>query len=89
MGSLSLLQQIFLTQELNQGPLHCRWILYQLSCLLGRLRQTEKRVTEDETFGEHHDSTDMNLGALGDSEGRGGLVCCSPWVTESQTRLSN
>ena len=29
---LSLLQQIFLTQELNQGLLHfCRWILYQLS----------------------------------------------------------
>ena len=30
-GSLSLLQQIFLTQELNWGLLHCRRILYQLS----------------------------------------------------------
>ena len=30
-GSLSLLQGIFLTQELNQGLLHCRWILHQLS----------------------------------------------------------
>ena len=30
-GSLSLLQQIFLTQDLNQGLLHCRQILYQLS----------------------------------------------------------
>ena len=30
-GSLSLLQGIFLTQESNQGPLHCRQILYQLS----------------------------------------------------------
>ena len=29
--SRSLLQQIFLTQELNWGLLHCRWILYQLS----------------------------------------------------------
>ena len=29
--SLSLLQQIFLIQEFNQGLLHCRWILYQLS----------------------------------------------------------
>ena len=29
--SLSLLQRIFLTQELNQGLLHCRKILYQLS----------------------------------------------------------
>ena len=31
MGSLSLLQGIFQTQGLNQGLLHCRWILYQLS----------------------------------------------------------
>ena len=30
-GSLSLLQQIFLIQESNQGLLHCRWTLYQLS----------------------------------------------------------
>ena len=30
-GSLSLLQWIFLIQELNLGLLHCRWILYQLS----------------------------------------------------------
>ena len=30
-GSLSLLQGIFLTQELNRGLLHCRQILYQLS----------------------------------------------------------
>ena len=30
-GSLSLLQSIFLIQELNQGLLHCRQILYQLS----------------------------------------------------------
>ena len=31
MGSLSLLRQIFLMQELSWGILHCRWILYQLS----------------------------------------------------------
>ena len=30
-GSLSLLQQIFPTQESNWGLLHCWWILYQLS----------------------------------------------------------
>ena len=30
-GSLCLLQGIFLTQELNQGLLHCRQILYQLN----------------------------------------------------------
>ena len=31
MGSVSLLQQVFLTQESNWGLLHCRHILYQLS----------------------------------------------------------
>ena len=30
-GSLSLCQWIFLAQESNQGLLHCRQILYQLS----------------------------------------------------------
>ena len=30
-GSLSLLQGIFPTQESNWGLLHCRWVLYQLS----------------------------------------------------------
>ena len=32
-GSLSLLQGIFLTQKLNWGLLHCRQILYQLKQL--------------------------------------------------------
>ena len=31
-GSLSLLQQIFPTQEWSRGLLHCRRFLYQLSC---------------------------------------------------------
>ena len=30
-GSLSLLQEIFPTQGLNPGLLHCRRVLYQLS----------------------------------------------------------
>ena len=30
-GSLSLLQGIFLTQESNQGVLHCRWVFYELN----------------------------------------------------------
>ena len=30
-GSLSLFQEIFPTQRLDPGLLHCRWILYQLS----------------------------------------------------------
>ena len=40
-GSLSLLQQIFLIQELNRGLLHCRQILYQLS-YQGRPRRRER-----------------------------------------------
>ena len=35
-GSLSLLQQIFPTQESNQGLLHCKRILYQLSYQLSQ-----------------------------------------------------
>ena len=31
MGCYTLLQGVFPTQGLNPGPLHCRWILYQLS----------------------------------------------------------
>ena len=30
-GNRSFLQGIFPSQELNQGLLHCRWIIYQLS----------------------------------------------------------
>jgi len=40
-GSLSLLQGIFPTQESNRGLLHCRWILYQLS-YLGSLKLSSK-----------------------------------------------
>ena len=45
-GSLSLPQQIFLTQELNQGLLHCRQILYQLS-------HQGSLVTTDQTWNDH------------------------------------
>ena len=41
-GSLSLLQRIFPTQELHRGLLHCRRILYQLSyyeCLWDHARK--------------------------------------------------
>ena len=39
-GSLSLLQGNFLTQELNWGLLKCRWILYQLSPLAAQFCPT-------------------------------------------------
>ena len=39
-----------------------------------------KRVAEDEMVGKHHSLNGHELGqTLGDSEGQGGLVCCSPW----------
>ena len=62
-GNLSLLQGIFLTQELNQGFLHCRWILYQLSyqeadILIIRLTESHHLPTEgsfeEALFGQFH-----------------------------------
>ena len=55
-------------------------------------RQEEKRVTEDEMVGLHHQFIGHELGqTLGDGEGLRGLKCCSPWgevrhnlVTEQQ-----
>ena len=39
----------------------------------------EKRASEDEMAGWHHWCTEHELGqTLGDGEGQGGLVCCSP-----------
>ena len=49
-GSLSLLEGIFLTQELNQGLLHCRQTLYQLGYQGSphiMYRETLIRKTED------------------------------------------
>ena len=44
-GSLSLLQGIFPTQESNQGLLHCRWILYQLSYQRSSYAEVGKQET--------------------------------------------
>ena len=52
-GSHSLLQGIFLTQESNRGLLHCRWILYQLSYkgIPKDEKQTIKQTTSSHTGG--------------------------------------
>ena len=53
-------------------------------------RQEEKRVTEDEMVGWHHQFNGNELGKTpGDGEGQGGLVCCSPWGSQSWTWLSD
>ena len=42
--------------------------------------QEEKEVTEDEMFGWHHELSGHDFEqALGDSEEKGSLACCSPW----------
>ena len=44
-------------------------------------------MSEDETAGWQHQCDGHELGqTLGDGEGQGGLVCCSPWARkESDT----
>ena len=50
------------------------------SLMLGQIEQKEKRVSEHEMAGWHHQCNGHELGrTLGDGEGQGGLVCCSPW----------
>ena len=43
-------------------------------------RQEEKKLTEDEMVGWHHQFNGYEFEqALGDGEGQGSLACCSPW----------
>ena len=46
-GSLFPLWEIFPTQRLNPGLLHCRWILYQLSCKGNQSLTFEWLVSKD------------------------------------------
>ena len=47
-------------------------------------------MTEDEVVGWHHQLNGLEFEqALGVGDEQGSLACCSPWVTKSQTRLSN
>ena len=52
--------------------------------------QKEKRVSEDEIAGWHHQWNGHKVGqTLRDDEGQRGLACCSPWCTESSTWLGH
>ena len=64
MGSLSFLQQIFPTQESNQGLLHRRWILYQLSYQGSTERYTNRNVQINEFSHNHVTSTEIKNKAL-------------------------
>ena len=52
-------------------------------------RQEEKGMTEDEMVGWHHRLNGHEFEQTpGDSEGQGGLACCSPWgLKELDTTL--
>ena len=65
MGSLSLLQGIFPTQEWNQGLLHCRQILYQLSY------QEVLLKTKGLPWGSEDKESTCNAGDLGSIPGLG------------------
>ena len=40
----------------------------------------QKRVTEDEMAGQHHQCTELGLRQTpGGDKGEGALECCSPW----------
>ena len=47
-------------------------------------------MTEDEMVGWHHRLNRHEFDqAVGDGEGQGNLVCCSPWGSQGQMRLSD
>ena len=47
-------------------------------------------MIEDEIVGWHHRLNGHEFEQVqGDGEGQGSLVCFSPWVTKSQTQLSD
>ena len=55
--------------------------------------QEKKGMTEDEMVGRHHRLNGPEFEqALGDGEGKGSLVCCSPWgckLLDMTERLNN
>ena len=55
--------------------------------------QEEKGTMEDEMFGWHHRLNGHEFEpALGDGDGQGSLVCCSPWghkESDMTERLNN
>ena len=60
--------------------------------MLGKIEQQEKGMTEDEMVGWHHPLNGHDFEqTLGESEGQGGLACCSPWggkESDTTERLS-
>ena len=79
-GSLSLLQRIFPTQESSQGLQHCRWILYQLSyhgspCKITHLHMCMYTCPLHISVGMQISWRD---GSPSPSQSHSGLRCCLP-----------
>ena len=72
------------------GHLTQRTNSLQKTLMLGKIEGRRKRVTEDEMVGWHDQLSgyDEFEQTLGNREGQGSLVCCSPWG-HSRTSLSN
>ena len=48
--------------------------------MLGKIEGKRRRGQEDEMVGRHHGFNGHEFEqTLGDSEGQGSLMCCSPW----------
>ena len=82
-GSLSLLQWIFLTQESNQGLLHCRQVLYQLSYKgspAGKLANSQRyfkyQLINKYLLNTRRKWQPTPVFLPGESQGRGSLVGC-------------
>ena len=72
---------------MNEAEAEVFWSPGAISWLIGKVPdsrkdwgQKEKRASEDEIAGWHHQCNGHELGQTsGDGEGQGGLACCSPW----------
>ena len=63
------------------------WLTWQDPDVGKNWRQKEKRAAEDEMVREHHQfNGHESKQTLGDSEGQGSLVCCSPWGHKESDR---
>ena len=72
------------------GHLMWRADSFEKTLMLGKIECRRRRgMTEDEMVGWHHWLNGHEFDqATGDGEGQESLVCCSPWGSESQMRLS-
>ena len=57
--------------------------------MLGNVEGRRRRGNRMSWLDVITDSVDIRLSKLRESEGQGGLLSCSSWVTKSQTRLSD